>query len=133
MVKRIVKNQNDNLILKPRKQMLNNLQIDHIIQHWKGIFKGYTFVLKSSSLETCMQELWTHKVIGRITSQNQKISKFSPNNVVSIKFLRIDFLTKFFGHNHKHSSKRHIYMQIDYKLIVNIDMYYSCRYLLMQY
>jgi hypothetical protein len=57
MVKRVVKNQNDNLILKPRKQMLNDLQIDHIIQRWKSIFKGYNFVWKSSSLEACMQEL----------------------------------------------------------------------------
>jgi hypothetical protein len=99
-----------------------------MIQHWKGISKGYTFALKSSSLEACMQELWTHKIIGLITEQNSKNSKFSPKNVVNTKFLLLNFLTKLFGHNHKHSSRRHIYIQIDYKLIVNIDMYYSYRY-----
>jgi hypothetical protein len=57
MVKRVIKNQIDDLILKPRKQMLNDFQIDHMIQHWKGIFKDYTFALKSSSLEACMQKL----------------------------------------------------------------------------
>jgi hypothetical protein len=46
--------------------MVLNIQIDYMIWCWKGLFKGYNFPFERPSIETFIDELWIHKIIGFI-------------------------------------------------------------------